>query len=319
MKLVIQFIGLLFLLVLSFFGSNYMLDGDIFISASISIVLTVLMYFLVEQLTKRKGEIKKSRFSAVGLVLTLFYIILSIPTLFLAIHALNVEIYAKPEIQNYANEIQRSNNEHIKFFSKRNQEQIQEAGLMIQNALEIYVHTKSENEKDSIKELLATPRFKINNLNAINQSNFKKSSNHWIDAQNKKQDRLIDSVRSLTNSVENNHFRLVQNFSRLNVVNSVKELETMRNVNLNQLNDALLRAGIDKNNLAKLNDFPVDISSFMNLWNRYTPDCYWLLAPSLLFILFLSLPYFLTRTEGTYLKHGRKKRGESIKKGGKPI
>ena len=296
-----------------------MLDGDIFISTSISIVLTVLMYFLIEQLTKRKGEIKKSRFSAVGLVLTLFYIILSIPTLFLAIHALNVEIYAKPEIQNYANEIQRSNNEHIKFFSKRNQKQIQEAGLMIQNALEIYVHTESENEKDSIKDLLATPRFKINNLNAINQSNFKKSSNHWIDAQNEKQDRLIDSVRSLTNSVENNHLNLVQNFSRLNVVNSVKELENMRNVNLNQLNDALLRTGIDKKNLTKVKDFPVDISSFMNLWNRYTPDCYWLLAPSLLFVIFLSLPYFLTRTEGTYLKPGRKKGGETIKKGGKPI
>lgn len=329
MKLVIQFIGLFFLLILSFFGSNYMLDGDIFISASISIVLTVLMYFIVEQLTKRKGEIKKSRFSAVGLVLMLFYIILSIPTLFLAIHALNVEIYAKPEIQNHANDIQLSNMNHIEFFRERNEAYIQETGLIAQNALDLYVHTKNEVEKDSIKELLATPRFKINDLEDINRRNFKNWSNALKTELTNEHEILIDSVERNTSFVENNHLHLAQNFSRLNVVNSVKELENMRNMNLNQLNNALLRAGIDstfnakfdyvvqENNLTKVQDFPVDISSFSNLWNRYAP--YWLLAPSLLFIIFLSLPYFLTRTEGTYLKPGRKKGGETIKKGGKPI
>jgi NADH:ubiquinone oxidoreductase subunit 5 (subunit L)/multisubunit Na+/H+ antiporter MnhA subunit len=306
-----------------------MLDGDIFISASISIVLTVLMYFIVEQLTKRKGEIKKSRFSAVGLVLMLFYIILSIPTLFLAIHALNVEIYAKPEIQNYANEIQLSNMNHIEFFREKNEAYILATATIAQNALDTYVHTKSKPKKDSIKELLATPRFKINGLDDINRDNYKKWSNALKKELTKDHQKLIKSVERNTSFVENNHLHLAQNFSRLNVVNSVKELENMRNANLNQLNSALLQAGIDgafkakfeyvvqENDLTKVQDFPVDISSFSNLWNRYAP--YWLLAPSLLFIIFLSLPYFLTRTEGTYLKPGRKKGGETIKKGGKPI
>lgn len=324
LKLVIQFIGLFFLLLLSFFGSNYMLDGDIFISASISIVLAVLMYFLVEELAKRKEEIKKSRFSTVGIVLGLVYLILSIPTAILVVHALNVEINAKPEIQSYANEIRSTNADHIDFFRNRNQQYIQETGLIARNALDTYVHTRDRSAKDSIKSLLATSRFKINDLSNVDRSNFQNESNALVEVLNVKHDLLIDSVQSNTSFIENSQLHLVQNWSRLNVVVALNELEKMRNENLNQLNNSLQRTGIDstfnvafdyvieENNKAMVEEFPVDISSFFNLWNRYVP--YWLLIPSLLFTVFLSLPYFLTRTQGVYVAKKVK-----VKPGGRKI
>ena len=141
---------------------------------------------------------------------------------------------------------------------------------------------------------------------------------------NVKHDLLIDSVQSNTSFIENSQLHLVQNWSRLNVVVALNELEKMRNENLNQLNNSLQRTGIDstfnvafdyvieENNNAMVEEFPVDISSFFNLWNRYLP--YWLLIPSLLFTVFLSLPYFLTRTQGVYVTKKVK-----VKPGGRKI
>jgi len=303
-----------------------MLEGDVFISASISIVLAVLMYFLVEELAKRKEEIKKSRFSTVGVVLGLVYLILSIPTAILVVHALNVEINAKPEIQSYANEIRSSNADHIDFFRNRNQQYIQETGLIARNALDTYVHTRDRNAKDSIKSLLATSRFKINDLSNVSRSNFQNESNALVEVLNVKHDLLIDSVKSKSNFVETSQLHLVQNWSRLHVVVALNELENMRNENLTQLSYSLQRSGIDStfndafdyvvedNNRTIVEEFPVDISSFFNLWNRYKP--FLLLIPSLILTIFLSLPYFLTKTQGVYVskKDKEKKGGISITK-----
>jgi len=303
-----------------------MLEGDVFISASISIVLAVLMYFLVEELAKRKEEIKKSRFSTVGVVLGLVYLILSIPTAILVVHALNVEINAKPEIQSYANEIRSSNADHIDFFRNRNQQYIQETGLIARNALDTYVHTRDRNAKDSIKSLLATSRFKINDLSNVSRLNFQNESNALVEVLNVKHDLLIDSVKSKSNFVETSQLHLVQNWSRLHVVVALNELENMRNENLTQLSYSLQRSGIDStfndafdyvvedNNRTIVEEFPVDISSFFNLWNRYKP--FLLLIPSLILTIFLSLPYFLTKTQGVYVskKDKEKKGGISITK-----
>ena len=326
MKSIIQFIGLFFLLLLSFFGSNYMLDGDIFISASISIVLAVLMYFLVEELTKRKEEIKKSRFSMVWIILSFVYLFLSAPTVILVTHALNAEINAKPQLQSYAIEISSSNAEHIEFFRNRNQQYIRETGLIARNALDTYVHTRDRNVKDSIKNLLASSRFKINDLSNVSRSNFQNESNALVEVLNVKHDLLIDSVKSKSNFVETSQLHLVQNWSRLHVVVALNELENMRNENLTQLSNSLQRSGIDStfndafdyvvedNNRTIVEEFPVDISSFFNLRKRYKP--FWLLIPSLMLTIFLSLPYFLTKTQGVYVskKDKEKKGGISITK-----
>ena len=303
-----------------------MLDGDIFISASISIVLAVLMYFLVEELTKRKEEIKKSRFSMVWIILSFVYLFLSAPTVILVTHALNAEINAKPQLQSYAIEISSSNAEHIEFFRNRNQQYIRETGLIARNALDTYVHTRDQNVKDSLKNLLASSRFKINVLSNISRSNFQNESNALVEVLNVKHDLLIDSVKSKSNFVETSQLHLVQNWSRLHVVVALNELENMRNENLTQLSNSLQRSGIDStfndafdyvvedNNRTIVEEFPVDISSFFNLWKRYKP--FWLLIPSLMLTIFLSLPYFLTKTQGVYVskKNKEKKGGISITK-----
>jgi len=59
MQTILQFLGLFLVLILSFFGSNYMLNGDVIVSGSLSLGLVILFYFLLEFLKKRKVQITK--------------------------------------------------------------------------------------------------------------------------------------------------------------------------------------------------------------------------------------------------------------------
>ena len=103
MKSILQGIAIIFTLITSFLGNLYFLKGDLILSAFISCIIVVILYFLIEQFIKRKSEISKNKFATTSILLWSLYILLSIPISASLIHFLNVEINEKSEIQKISN------------------------------------------------------------------------------------------------------------------------------------------------------------------------------------------------------------------------
>jgi len=330
MQTILQFIGLFLLLILSFFGANYMLNGDIILSGGISLTLVILMYFLIEFLKKRKVQITKSKFSTGSILGWVLFAVLCIPSGLLIVHALNVEINAKKDLQGYANNIVTKNQEIINLFQTENKQYISDTYLIARNALDSYVNSSNETVRDSIKTMLATRRFGIENLQEIDKNNFTNSAVALQSALEIRTEDMLDSVRVRSATVIENNAYLVENWSRLRVVTSLQELENMLEKNLNQLNKFLVAENYktnvfsnpndasnevlavltDENNQLKIVKANSNLASFSELWGQYTP--YGLIIPALIFFFLLILPYMLEKTAGTYVQ----KDDEEIDEGG---
>ena len=99
MKTILQGLAIIFTLIASFLGNLYFLNGDIIISAFISSIIVVVLYFLQETFIKKKATISKNKLSSTSIILWTLYLLLSIPITFALIHALNVELNEKKSIQ----------------------------------------------------------------------------------------------------------------------------------------------------------------------------------------------------------------------------
>lgn len=319
MQTILQFIGLFLLLILSFFGANYMLNGDIILSGGISLTLVILMYFLIEFLKKRKVQITKSKLSLGSILGWVIFAVLCIPSGLLIVHALNVEINAKKDLQGYANNIVSKNQEVVNLFQTENQQYISDTYLIARNALDSYVNTSNRKVQDSIKVMLSSERFGIENLQQIDKNNFTNSALALQSALEIRSENVLDSVKDRSETVINNNAYLVENWSRLRVVTSLQELENMLEKNLNQLNkflvnenykanvfsnpeetsDKVLDAITDETNQLKIVKANTNLASFSELWGQYTP--YELVIPALIFFFLLILPYLLEKTAGIYV------------------
>ena len=79
MTSILQTIGSVFALLTAFLGAMYLLGGDLLLSGLISAVLVTVLYFVIDQLVRRKTEVRKLRFGPVSLVLWAGYALVSLP------------------------------------------------------------------------------------------------------------------------------------------------------------------------------------------------------------------------------------------------
>jgi hypothetical protein len=319
MQTILQFIGLFLLLILSFFGGNYLLRGDTIISGTVSLVLVISIYFLIEFLKKRKVQITKSSYSASSILLWGVFVLLAAPIAVLILHALNVEMNAKRDLQAYAKAIVAKNQDALNLFQSENQQYIEETHLIATNALDVYVNTSNKSMKDSIKNVLEGSPFRFSDFSAINKSNYTTRATQLRDALEMRSEAVFDSVQVRTNSVLNSSVYLVDNWSRMRVVVAIAELEAMLEKNINQLNRFLVDENFKRdvfvannelktevlsiqageNNELTITKSTIQLSSLRGLWVAYKP--YWLLLPVLIFLFLLLIPYFLEKTAGVYI------------------
>ncbi len=314
MQTILQFIGLFLLMILSFLGANYLMEGDIFVAGALSLVLVIIMYFLIEFLKKRKVEITKNKFSTTSILLWTAFTVVCLPISYLVVHALNVEINAKKDLQAFAKELNDKNNEIVGIFQTENQQYISQTYLEASNSLEAYVTSNNKSVKDTNETKLSSPRFGISDLSQINKSNYLNKATALQSALEIKSQAMLDSVTKRTETTINENYHLVENWSRLRVVVAIKELENMLNSNANQLKRFLEVENYKKDIFLDVDGFTVpeqtannsityrtidfDISDFSKLWDVYAPI--WLFFPVLLFFGLLLLPYFLEKTAGVY-------------------
>jgi len=334
MHYVLQYLSLFVQLILTFFGANYLLGGDIILAGVASAVLVIASFYLIEMLKKRKVHIAKTRFSIVSFLLWLLFALLCLPIDALVMHALNVELNAKDELQKYANDMASKNVEIIQLFDTENRRYNDDTELFARVALDAYVSTNSRTVKDSIRTLLASEKFGIRDLSQITPANFTNNSIALKAALDTKSQKVRDSVNDRTEASSAANLALVSDWSRLKVVTALAELEDLLDQNTVQLDDFLERVNYKPNvfvnattnldgvlHLSKVEGKlqytrpDVHIDSIKQLWDHYTP--YWLAIPTIFFNFLLALPYFILKSGGNYIsKVNTKSKKDEVDEGG---
>ena len=106
LKTGLVYLGLLLSLLATFLGAIHFFEGQLVTSLIFTLVLLLGIYFLINQLIKKKEKLKKnsSLNRKISLFLYSLYFLLALPLSFFSIHGLNVELNAKPQVKNeYAN------------------------------------------------------------------------------------------------------------------------------------------------------------------------------------------------------------------------
>lgn len=309
MKTILQGIGVVATLIASFLGLMYILKGDVMISLVVSLVLVVIEYFLIEKFIKSKEEITKNRFSTLSVLLWSIYVILAIPLSVFLLHALTVEIYAKPNIQSVANKKIDDLSKMVSAFNTAKEASYQSFSVDLSNKLTELAYDKKSKLKDTLNEL----PYKMSNeeLTNLTKANVGETVNHSIDARKMKLLPVVDSVVKTNEKFLKSYKSVFDNWAHFQINYAFYELD-----NLLKKNKEALSNGYKKNILfpgATAFDYQytqeeTNLTNPLVLFGIYKP--YLLFIAVLFFHFLIFLPYVLTSTVGTYAS------GKKVRQGG---
>lgn len=311
MRFLLQGLGIIFSLVASFLGLLYFLNGDIIISALVSCVIVVLQFFLIEQFIKNKAEITKRRFSLLSLMLWFFYLLLSVPMTLSLIHALNVEINAKKEIQSEANTKVQYLDDMVEAYNDSVDNYLNKLRVDLNTKLSAYVSSDPASpNRSSLEEVLKKEPYNFSDPGSLNNNNVQFNVTTTVDAIKGRLSEILENeVMPDIERYKSRYVPAFNNWSRLKLNLAMHELDTLlagnnvklsRNFSANTLGAGTFNFEYTSEDM--LMDDP------LALWNKHKP--YLLLLFVLIFHILILLPYLMADVSGRYINS--KKTGGGI-------
>ena len=102
LKTGLMYIGLLLSVVATFLGTIHFFKGQLVMALIITLVLTLGIYFLLDQLIRKRAELHKNSIYNRNLSILLYslYLALALPLSYFTIHGFNVELNVKNQVKN---------------------------------------------------------------------------------------------------------------------------------------------------------------------------------------------------------------------------
>jgi len=307
MKNILQGIGIIFTLFASFLGLMYALKGDVIISTIVSLVIIVIEYFLIEKFIQSKSEITKNKFSTLSIILWSIYVLLSIPTSVFLLHALNVEINAKKEIQKSANNKLADLDTMIQLYESAVDRNLTTLSIQLSNKLTRYSQKRSTELEN---ELLAAPfKMSISELQSVSETNVAIVSRNLLNAKATKLMAIVDTIKVSNKNFIARYGGVFDNWARLQVNYALYELDYIL-----KKNNSILSTHFSQNCpyptgtfFYKQSSEETNISRPIILFLKYKP--YYLLIALALFHLLILFPYIIEPVAGVYIKKDKKPGG----------
>jgi hypothetical protein len=300
MSKILQSIGAVFALVTAFLGMMYILGGDLLLSALVSLVLTTLLFFLVEQLVQRKVEVTKQRFSIASLFLWIAYVLISIPLSLLLLHSLNVEIYHRQDIQAAATSKENALYGMLASYNAKADDQVTKFALRIRPLLEQYATAPRLNT--FYKDSLASPPFGIKpaTLESVTTDNVTLVIGLIKSAKSTRFSMPEVAVKTRNANYVTSYGKVFTNWERLKVPIAYSELDSLLAKNRGELEATFNEHKFDPNSSFSypLPSATVLMDKPMALWARHRP--YPLLLAVVFFHVLLLLPFILKARPGVY-------------------
>lgn len=321
MKDILQLIGLLFLLLLSFLGANYIMNGGVLIAAAASFTLCILMYFMVSFLMKRKNEISKNKYSSLSIFSWILFALLNVPVFIFCYHALNVEINARQELTQYIVDRNNKNDLLILSFKDAFERYRLSKEVRLGSMATDYLSRPAASIKQSIEAEASKPPFNMNSTwPTLDRSNKQTIIDNWKEGVRIKFDKTEQQLKSNTQKIKGD-IGYVQNWSRIRVAGAVNTIEQSCDSNARAVlsfskgfheaglpvwewdSQAQKRAATLGDNLINSDSgrasLRLPITSFGGLFLHYLSI--WLFLPVAFLIFLLILPYILTMPPGVYI------------------
>jgi hypothetical protein len=233
--------GLFLLIILSgnYLGLIYITEGNIGVSAILSLGLMVYYYYVIDQLKKNKEVMFKSRFRHPSMILWAVFLVLFGISFLLMSHFINVEYNAKKNIQNEAQTkiaiVSDALNQYNGYF---NQDKIKYKSDL--DAL-MNIYVKNESGKDSARIKLTESPFnvKIFDLYNLKNSTLDTIKNTYFHAYDLKNTNVHDQINKHVDSSNNAMLNAFLNWSRININDKYGLLNFYVKESINSLNESI--------------------------------------------------------------------------------
>jgi hypothetical protein len=294
LKTILQLIGTVFALLMTFLGGLYWLGGEVLLAGFIGVVLVTILYFVVEQLRRRKTEIRKQRFSAVSILLWAGYVVVSVPLSLLLVHALNVEIHHRTEVQQAAAAKTAALGSMVKAYDALAQDEINSLQMVLKPLLASFSAAKPDT---AARRRLMEPPFLFSTgvLDNVSASSMDSDAQLWMSARKARFDKASTEVKQRNSAYTKATGAVFTDWHRLQVPLAYAKLDTLVMGNLRALQtsyrDNTSRVGKFEYELPQV---PMLMAEPIALWQRTQP--YALILAVVAFHLLLLLPYLLEQS-----------------------
>jgi hypothetical protein len=301
MSSILQTIGTVFALISSFLGALYWLGGDLILSGFISAVLVIVLYFIVDQLVRRKVEVRKQRFGPVALVLWAGYALVSLPLSLLLLHSLNVEIFHRTEVQQAAAEKIAALNGMTQAYKAQVEAELNTQQTELVRLLLAYVQKKGGTA--AADTVLTSPPFSLSPgiLANLDPNSAQQDAQLWRSARQAVFDKAQVAATDRAKAYRKDKEQVFTDWHRLKVPLAYAELDTLVATNLSELQAsyAVNTATPDTTFNYELPQVPMLMAEPLALWRRTTP--YALLLALIAFHALLLLPFLIEKGAGSYI------------------
>lgn len=164
---VVSSIFLIVLMLGNMMGLLYMTDGNFMISLLISLFIVVCYYFIVQMLKKNKEVMVSKSYITPQSLFFLVFLIFGIVSFILMSHFLNIEMNAKQQIQQEADQKIQKVKELTAIYNQRSEEDLQNFEGELTGKLKEYKNSKSNQLRNELslepynidEQVLAAPQF----------------------------------------------------------------------------------------------------------------------------------------------------------------
>ncbi len=156
LKIGLMYIGLLLSVVATFLGTIHFFKGQLVMALIITLVLTLGIYFLLDQLIRKRAELHKNSTYNRNLSLLLYslYLALALPLSYFTIHGFNVELNVKNQVKNQYGNVRVELDQINDASTKQTNKLIEHVDINLQNFMANKNYSKLETIYNLDKDVL---------------------------------------------------------------------------------------------------------------------------------------------------------------------
>ena len=215
-----QYLGLIAMMSCLFLGMTYWTDGNLIASVPVTVILAAVIFILVNYFIKEKVVITRGGYRTSTILLFFIYLALSIPVSVICLHAVNVEVFEKDNIQKIGKTRIACLNMMEEVYNEKKDSIVNAWEIDLNLNISSYLSTKNPSSKAILEsEPYSLP---IEDLDASNKS---RMISEWTNQMNRSFDDGFNSIHEKSAQIISKSNKALKNWDRFSVNNQFNKLD----------------------------------------------------------------------------------------------
>ncbi|MDC0302148.1 hypothetical protein OAL39_00410 [bacterium] len=215
-----QYLGLIAMMSCLFLGMTYWTDGNLIASVPVTVILAAVIFILINYFIKEKVVITRGGYRTSTILLFFIYLALSIPVSVICLHAVNVEVFEKDNIQKIGKTRIACLNMMEEVYNEKKDNIMIDWTAELNSNISTYLSTKSASSKAILEaEPYLLP---VEDIDASNKS---RMISEWTNQMNRSFDDGFNSIHEKSAQIISKSNKALKNWDRFNVNNQFNKLD----------------------------------------------------------------------------------------------